>query len=53
MSKPHKQNNHNSDLHSEYDFAHMKGGIRGKYVKSLREQSNIVVLEPDIRPSRN
>ena len=36
------------DLRSEYDFAHMKGGIRGKYLKSLRGQSNIVVLEPDI-----
>lgn len=38
----------NGELRSEYDFAHMKGGIRGKYVKSLRGQSNIVVLEPDI-----
>lgn len=38
----------NGDVRSEYDFAHMKGGIRGKYVKGLREQSNIVVLEPDI-----
>ena len=38
----------NGDLRSEYDFAHMKGGIRGKYLKSLREQSNIVVLDPDM-----
>ena len=32
----------------EYDFASMKGGVRGKYVARLRKGSNIVVLEPEI-----
>ena len=36
------------DLLPEYDFASMKGGVRGKYVARLRKGSNIVVLEPEI-----
>ena len=35
----------NADLRSEYDFASMKGGVRGKYVKRFREQTNVVLLE--------
>jgi hypothetical protein len=38
----------NDEVRPEYDFAHMKGGTRGKYEKRLREQSNIVLLEPEI-----
>ena len=36
------------DLRSEYDFAAMKGGIRGKYVKRFRGETNVVLLEPDV-----
>ena len=36
------------DLLPEYDFASMKGGVRGKYVVRLRRGSNIVLLEPEI-----
>jgi len=36
------------ELKPEYDFASMKGGVRGKYVSRLRKGSNIVVLEPEI-----
>lgn len=36
------------DLRLEYDFASMKGGIRGKYVARLRKGSNLVLLEPDV-----
>ena len=32
----------------EYDFASMKGGVRGKYVARLRKGSNLVLLEPEI-----
>lgn len=32
----------------EYDFASMKGGVRGKYAKRLRAGSNLVLLEPDV-----
>jgi hypothetical protein len=35
-------------MRAEYDFAAMKGGVRGKHAKSYREGSNIVLLEPDI-----
>jgi hypothetical protein len=40
--------NLNGEMRPEYDFASMKGGVRGKYVKRLRERSNIVVLEPEV-----
>jgi hypothetical protein len=36
------------DLRPEYDFASMKGGVRGKYASRLRKGSNIVVLDPEI-----
>lgn len=36
------------DLRSEYDFASMKGGVRGKYTKRFREGTNIVLLDPAI-----
>ena len=36
------------DLRAEYDFAAMRGGVRGKYVERLRRGSNVVLLEPDV-----
>jgi hypothetical protein len=36
------------DLSPEYDFASMKGGVRGKYVARLRKGTNLVLLEPEI-----
>jgi hypothetical protein len=36
------------DMRREYDFASMKGGVRGKYVRRIREGTNIVVIEPDV-----
>jgi hypothetical protein len=38
----------NDELRPEYDFASMKGGVRAKYVKRLREGTNIVLVEPDV-----
>jgi hypothetical protein len=35
-------------IFAEYDFASMKGGVRGKYVRRLRSGSNLVLLEPDV-----
>lgn len=32
----------------EYDFASMKGGVRGKYIKRLRSGSNLALLEPEV-----
>lgn len=36
------------ELRPEYDFAQMKGGIRGKYVQRYREGTNLVLLDPDV-----
>ena len=46
MSKAHDPDV--DDLLPEYDFASMKGGVRGKYVERLRKGSNLVLLEPDV-----
>src|SRR6266540_6469006 len=35
-------------LRPEYDFASMKGGVRGKYVQRVREATNIVLIEPEV-----
>lgn len=43
-----KRSRSQDELLPEYDFASMKGGVRGKYVARLRKGSNIVVLEPEI-----
>jgi hypothetical protein len=42
------ERNHNREIRREYDFANMQGGVRGKYVRRFREQTNVVVLEPNI-----
>jgi hypothetical protein len=36
------------DIRPEYDFASMKGGIRGKYVNRYRAGTNLVLLDPDL-----
>ncbi|MEX2263217.1 MAG: hypothetical protein WD696_14770 [Bryobacteraceae bacterium] len=36
------------DMRAEYDFASMKGGVRGKYASRVREGSNIVVIQPEV-----
>lgn len=36
------------ELRPEYDFAKMKGGVRGKYVKKYRQGTNLVLLDPDV-----
>jgi len=36
------------DLRPEYDFASLKGGVRGKYLERLRQGTNIVLIEPEI-----
>ena len=44
-----KKDNHLKDeMRAEYDFASMRGGVRGKYVARLRRESNIVVLDPEV-----
>jgi ribonuclease toxin BrnT of type II toxin-antitoxin system len=35
-------------MRPEYDFASMKGGVRGQYTRRVREGSNIVLIEPEV-----
>ena len=37
-----------NDLRPEYDFASMKGGVRGKYAKRYRAGTNLVLLDPEL-----
>jgi hypothetical protein len=37
-----------SDMLPEYDFAKMKGGVRGKYAKRYRAGTNLVLLDPEV-----
>ena len=36
------------DMRPEYDFASMKGGVRGKYARRAREGTNIVLIEQEV-----
>jgi hypothetical protein len=36
------------DMRPEYDFASMKGGVRGKYVDKYRAGTNLVLLDPEV-----
>ncbi len=46
MKKASKKNS--TDMRPEYDFASMKGGVRGKYVKQYRAGTNLVLLDPEL-----
>ncbi len=37
-----------NDMLPEYDFASMKGGIRGKYAARYRAGTNLVLLDPEV-----
>ncbi len=37
-----------SEMRPEYDFASMKGGVRGKYVNRFRAGTNLVLIEPEL-----
>jgi hypothetical protein len=37
-----------NDMRPEYDFASMRGGVRGKYAKRYRAGTNLVLLDPDL-----
>ena len=44
-----KANRVDDELRPEYDFASMKGGVRGKYAARLRKEgSNLALLEPEV-----
>jgi hypothetical protein len=35
-------------MRPDYDFAAMKGGVRGKYAGRARAGTNVVLIEPDV-----
>ena len=36
------------DLRPEYDLAHLKGRVRGKYYKQATAGTNLILLDPDV-----
>ncbi|HLO52262.1 MAG TPA: hypothetical protein VK211_27930 [Kamptonema sp.] len=42
------ENEMEDELLSEYDFAQMSGGVRGKYVERYRAGTNLVLLDADV-----
>lgn len=48
MKKKAIEQQSHDDLRPEYDFASMKGGVRGKYYEQYRKGSNVVLLQPDV-----
>ena len=36
------------EMRREYDFASMKGGLRGKHYEEYRKGTNVVLLQPDV-----
>lgn len=44
-----KTDRSSDELRPEYDFATMKGGVRGKYARRIREEgTNVVLLDPEV-----
>jgi hypothetical protein len=42
------ENEMEDELLSEYDFAQMEEGVKGKYVERYRAGTNLVLLDPDV-----
>jgi hypothetical protein len=38
----------NGGMRPEYDFATMKGGVRGKHYELYRKGTNVVLIDPDV-----
>ncbi len=47
MKKPVSRRNQEG-MRSEYDFASMREGVRGKHYRDYRSGTNIVLLQPDV-----
>ncbi|GMR24214.1 MAG: hypothetical protein BMS9Abin37_2732 [Acidobacteriota bacterium] len=48
MKKKTADQNQVDELRPEYDFASMKGGVRGKYADRYRAGTNLALLEPEV-----
>ncbi|MBD2410920.1 hypothetical protein FACHB389_00455 [Nostoc calcicola FACHB-389] len=42
------ENEMEDELRSEYDFAQIEGGVKGKYVERYRTKTNLVLLDSDV-----
>ncbi|NDJ19999.1 hypothetical protein [Myxacorys almedinensis] len=42
------ENEMEDELRSEYNFAQMRAGVRGKYVERYHTGTNLVLLDPDV-----
>ena len=38
----------NEEMREEYDFASMKGGVRGKYAKAFDHTATTILLDSDV-----
>lgn len=47
MKKRTDRKNQNS-MRTEYDFASMKNGVRGKHYERYKQGTNVVVLNPEV-----
>ena len=44
-----KRNWSDNELRAEYNFATMRGGVRGKYSRQIRSRgTNVVLLDPEV-----
>ena len=41
--------NEADDMRKEYDFANLKGDVRGKYVKAFEGKATTVLLDSNVR----
>ena len=48
--KKHTVKNDDDDMLAEYDFASMKGGVRGKYTEKMKKGTNVFLLDADLLP---
>ncbi len=37
-----------NEMRAEYDFAQLKGGVRGKYYSKAKAGTNLVLIDPDL-----
>ena len=43
-----KKDEHDDELRPEYDLTKLKGRVRGKYAEQYKQETNVVLLEPDV-----
>jgi hypothetical protein len=48
VKKKNSEHRGNDGMRPEYDFASMKGGVRGKHYATYRKGTNVVLIEPDV-----